>query len=113
MRGMRRPSRRLLLPLLRPLAGILIILFSVVRLLLPTAELIKVSASADMLGLKNGSLRRMQTDSILRHFHRNGNFEFHHDNVPGIHVETVPMTANFDDLKDDVFSSTIQTFLIL
>ena len=105
MRGMRRPSRRLLLPLLRPLAGILIILFSVVRLLLPD----RVSSSRYLHQLICWGLKRFVAPDanrlILRHFHIGTEIlNFIKDNVPGIHVETVPLRPQtLDDLKDDVF----------
>ena len=105
MRGMRRPSRRLLLPLLRPLAGILIILFSVVRLLLPD----RVSSSRYLHQLICWGLKRFVSPDanrlILRHFHIGTEIlNFIKDNVPGIHVETVPLRPKtLDDLKDDVF----------
>ena len=105
MRGMRRPSRRILLPLLRPLAGISIIVFSVVRLLLPD----RVSSSRYLHQLICWGLKRFVSPDanrlILRHFHIGTEIlNFIKDNVPDTHVETVPLRPQtLDDLKDDVF----------
>ncbi len=105
MRGMRRPSRRMLLPFLRPLAGVSIILFSALRLILPD----RLSSSRYLHQLICWGLKRLVAPEanrlILRHFHIGTEIlNFIKDNVPDTEVETIPLRpCTLDALKDDVF----------
>lgn len=105
MRGMRRGSRRVLLPFVRPLAGTAIIVTAVLRLILPdSASSSRVLHRLICWGLRN-FVSPEANRLILRHFHIGTEIlSFIKDNVPGAEIETVPLRPRaIDDLKDDVF----------
>ena len=105
MRGMRRPSRKYLLPVLRVIAGGMIIVFTVIRAGLPQ----KVSASLTLHRLIAWGLRTFAAPEanrlILRHFHIGTEIlNFIKDNVSGAEITTTPLRpTTLDDLKDEVF----------
>lgn len=105
MRGMRRVSRKALLPFLRPLAGFSILCFSALRLLVPNS----LSAPGTLHRLICWGLRNFASPEanrlILRHFHIGTELlNFIKDNVPDAEVETVPLRpTTIDALKDNVF----------
>ena len=105
MRGMRRVSRKALLPFLRPLAGLSILFFSALRLLVPN----NLGAPGTLHRLICWGLRNFASPEanrlILRHFHIGTELlNFIKDNVPDAEVETVPLRpTTIDALKDNVF----------
>ena len=105
MRGMRRPSRKYLLPPMRVFAGAMIVLFTLLRGILPD----KVSASRFLHRLIAWGLRNFAAPEanrlILRHFHIGTEIlNFIKDNVPDAEVTTIPLRpTSLEDLKDEVF----------
>lgn len=105
VRNMRSGSRRLLLPVLRPLARTLIVLFTLVRMALP-----KWAAAPTFLhrlivwGLRR-FVRRDANLLILRHFHLGSEIlAFIAANVPGFTPTTQPLRPRrLDDLKPFMF----------
>jgi hypothetical protein len=105
LRGMRGFSRKALLPLLRPVAGLSILMFGALRLVLPN----RFSAPALLHRLICWGLRNFVSPEanrlILRHFHIGTEIlNFIKDNVPDVQVDTVPLRPEtVDALKDNVF----------
>lgn len=105
MRGMRGFSRKALLPFLRPVAGLSILMFGALRLVLPN----RFSAPALLHRLICWGLRNFVSPEanrlILRHFHIGTEIlNFIKDNVPDVQVDTVPLRPEtVDALKDNVF----------
>ena len=105
LRSMRRRSRRMLLPFIRPLGGLAIILIAGVRALIP--DLLHSSRALHRLihwGLKN-FVAPESNYLIMRHFHIGTEIlAFIGDNVPGAQFETVLLRPEkLEDLIDDVF----------
>lgn len=105
LRSMRRPSRSRLLPFVRPLARTFIVLFTVIRILIPN----RWHSSARLHRLIHWGLKTFVAPEanylILRHFHIGSEIlAFIADNVPGFKPDTVPLYPNtLEDLIDDVF----------
>lgn len=105
MRGMRRPSRKYLLPPTRVAAGAMIVLFTVLRAVLPG----RASASLTLHRLITWGLRTFAAPEanrlILRHFHIGTELlNFIKDNVPDADIVTIPLQpVTLEDLKDEVF----------
>jgi len=105
LRSMRRLSRKALLPFMRPLSRMWIIIFTVLRLVLPSA----VSSSRALHRVIHWGLKTFVSPEsntlIVRHFNIGTELlQFIKDNVPGAEVETVPLRPrNLDDLLDNVF----------
>lgn len=105
MRGMRGFSRKALLPFLRPVAGLSILMFGALRLVLPN----RFSAPALLHRLICWGLRNFVSPEanrlILRHFHIGTEIlNFIKDNVLDVQVDTVPLRPEtVDALKDNVF----------
>ena len=105
LRSMRRPSRKALLPFVRPLGGLAILAIGALRIVLPD----RLSSSSLLHRLICWGLRNFVAPEanrlILRHFHIGTEIlNFIKDNVPDAAVETVPLRPRaIDDLKDHVF----------
>tara|TARA_B100001123_G_scaffold444383_2_gene593048 strand:+ start:553 stop:1467 length:915 start_codon:yes stop_codon:yes gene_type:complete len=105
LRGMQRPSRRVLLPFVRPLAGLAMLLIGGLRALVPNA----FKSSRALHLLIYWGLRLFVTPEanwlILRHFHIGTELlQFIKDNIIGATIETLPLRPrSLEDLIDDVF----------
>ncbi|QHW31204.1 hypothetical protein GZH47_10265 [Paenibacillus rhizovicinus] len=98
-------SRQFLLPVLRPIARLLIILFQIYKIILP-----KAFTSSKMLHrvLYWGMKTFVSPDAnymILRHFYLGSEIlQFIRDNIPGVQVELNPLKPlNLEPVKDDLF----------
>lgn len=105
LRSMRRRSRRVLLPFMRPLAGLALIVVGAMRAIIPTT----LHSSRLLHRLIYWGLRIFVAPEanymILRHFHIGSEIlAFIADNVPGAEVDTVPLRPHgLKDLIDNVF----------
>lgn len=105
LRGMRRRSRRILLPFVRPLAGLALIVIGAIRAISPN----KLHSSPILHWLIYWGLKYLVGPEsnylILRHFHIGTEIlKFIGDNVPGAKIETVPLRPTaLKDLVDNVF----------
>lgn len=107
LRSMKRRSRAMLLPIVRPTARLTIIILQVVRLLLPNSfASSRLLHKAIYWGLKN-FVGPESNYIIIRHFCIGSEIlNFLKDNIPGAkeRVETVPLfPKNLEDLIDDTF----------
>ncbi|MFK7693657.1 DUF6999 family protein [Paenibacillus sp. HJGM_3] len=98
-------SRQFLLPVLRPLARLLIVLFQIYKILVPKAF---TSSRALHRVLYWGMKTFVSPDAnymILRHFYLGSEvLQFIRDNVPGVQVEMNPLKpTNLKPVKDDLF----------
>ena len=105
MRGMKRGSRKIFLPYLRPLAGLTIVLLQTLRAVLPA----RWSSSPALHNFICWGLEHFASPEanrlILRHFHIGTEIlRFIKDNVPGAEVDTVALRpCTIEELKDNVF----------
>lgn len=105
VKGMTRTSRRVLLPFVRPLAGLSILCVGGIRALIPNT----LSSSRVLHRLIYWGLKNFVTPEanwlILRHFHIGTELlQFIKDNVKDASIETVPLRpTTLEDLIDDVF----------
>ncbi len=98
-------SRQFILPILRPLARLLIIVFQLYKILLP-----KAFTSSKILhrflywGMKQ-FISPEANYMILRHFYLGSEIiQFIRDNVPGVDVQLNPLKpTNLEPVKDDLF----------
>ncbi|MDQ1914183.1 hypothetical protein RAC89_27685 [Paenibacillus sp. GD4] len=98
-------SRQFLLPLIRPLSRLLIILFQLYKIVVPTAF---TSSKALHRVLYWGMKTFISPEAnymILRHFYLGSEvLRFIRDNVPGVEVPLNPLKpTNLDPVKDDLF----------
>ncbi|MFC0215110.1 DUF6999 family protein [Paenibacillus chartarius] len=98
-------SRQFLLPVLRPLARLLIILFQLYKIVVPKAfTSSKVLHRLLYWGMKNW-ISSNANYMILRHFYLGSEvLQFIRDNIPGVQVEMNPLKpTNLEPVKDDLF----------
>ncbi|WP_284646115.1 DUF6999 family protein [Paenibacillus silviterrae] len=98
-------SRQFLLPLIRPLSRLLIILFQLYKIVVPTAF---TSSKALHRVLYWGMKTFISPEAnymILRHFYLGSEvLRFIRDNVPGVEVPLNPLKpTNLEPVKDDLF----------
>jgi hypothetical protein len=110
-------SRQFLLPLVRPLAKLIIVLLQIIKIVIPNKlTSSKICHWIIYRGL-HAFVRRDANYLILRHFHIGTEvLEFVATNVPGVRIPLNPLRpGNLADLQDDVFLKhdlNIYNFLI-
>ncbi|REK75179.1 DUF6999 family protein [Paenibacillus paeoniae] len=98
-------SRQFLLPLLRPLARLMIILLQVYKIIVPKA----FTSSRLLHRVLHGGMKTFVSPSanymILRHFYLGSEvLQFIRDNVPGVTITMNPLKpTNLEPVKDDLF----------
>jgi hypothetical protein len=110
-------SRQFLLPLIRPFAKLTLILFQIIKIVIPNKfTSAKILHRLIYWGLKT-FVRPDANLLILRHFHIGSEvLQFVATNVPGVEIQLNPLRPrNLADLKDNVFLKhdlNIYNFLI-
>jgi hypothetical protein len=110
-------SRQFLLPIVRPFAKLSLVLFQIIKIVIPNKfTSAKILHRMIHWGLKN-FVRPDANYLILRHFHIGSEvLQFVATNVPGIEIPLSPLRPrNLADLKDNVFLKhdlNIYNFLI-
>jgi len=98
-------SRQFLLPLLRPLARLMIILLQVYKIIIPKA----FTSSRLLHRVLHWGMKTFVSPSanymILRHFYLGSEvLQFIRDNVPGVNITMNPLKpTNLEPVKDDLF----------
>ncbi|MGO4372856.1 hypothetical protein AB4Z21_19250 [Paenibacillus sp. MCAF20] len=98
-------SRQFLLPLLRPLARLLIILLQIYKIIVPKA----LTSSRLLHRVLHWGMKTFVSPSanymILRHFYLGSEvLQFIRDNVPGVNITMNPLKpTNLEPVKDDLF----------
>ncbi|MFF2885969.1 DUF6999 family protein [Paenibacillus sp. NPDC057967] len=98
-------SRQFLLPLLRPLARLMIILLQIYKIIIPKA----FTSSRLLHRVLYWGMSRFVSPSanymILRHFYLGSEvLQFIRDNVPGVNITMNPLKpTNLEPVKDDLF----------
>lgn len=98
-------SRQFLLPLLRPLARLMIILLQIYKIIIPKA----FTSSRLLHRVLHWGMKTFVSPSanymILRHFYLGSEvLQFIRDNVPGVNITMNPLKpTNLEPVKDDLF----------